>query len=471
MKAENRIILIRGTGKIGKQVLSLLAALDIRPDYFVDRDQNLEGTVIEGISVISPEIAKEIQNKITIVAIANHKNVVDELESDGLTSEDYILPFEHDELLRLIKMICNYVTPSTGAVQYTKTVFAVDRGMVLGGVETWSVQEALRMKSNGLETEILTTNDNVREINVEDSFPITELCTGGKSLIERLNEGINYFKNQDPCILVCGFPRQLFFAGCLYKMTHPGHVFIAAVVHNDEDVYYDTYNKWMDAIDICMVISSRMKKKLENMGYPANRIVTFNWSIPIEERLVRDYYVGKRTLQIGYAGRVTVTQKRVDRIPDLAQKLLHKQIDFIINIAGTGDFEEEIVKAFTDRGMKDRLRMHGYIPKDKIADFWKTQDIMIGCSDIEGHSISQCEAMTNGAVPVVNDTSGAEDDITDGYNGYIVPIGDVELMAERIVSLYNDHTLLRRMSIRCHERIEENNNRGIFERLLKEALT
>ena len=61
------------------------------------------------------------------------------------------------------------------------------------------------------------------------------------------------------------------------------------------------------------------------------------------------------------------------------------------------------------------------------------------------------EAMINGAVPVVTDTSGIREDIEDGINGYIVPIGDYTAMAMKIDYLANHRELLKIYGEKSHE--------------------
>ena len=72
-------------------------------------------------------------------------------------------------------------------------------------------------------------------------------------------------------------------------------------------------------------------------------------------------------------------------------------------------------------------------------------------ADLEGRAISICEAMGCGAVPVVTDTSGVREDISDGVNGYIVPIGDYKTAADRIEYLYHHRSRLPEMGKIAHE--------------------
>ena len=95
--------------------------------------------------------------------------------------------------------------------------------------------------------------------------------------------------------------------------------------------------------------------------------------------------------------------------------------------------------------------------KRKIRDFWQEWDIYFSCSDWEGHSISQCEGIASGAVPVVTDVSGASDDICDGVNGYIVHVGEWKALADKICYLSEHRDILKQMSDAGMDRMRERN--------------
>ncbi len=65
--------------------------------------------------------------------------------------------------------------------------------------------------------------------------------------------------------------------------------------------------------------------------------------------------------------------------------------------------------------------------------------------------------MAAGAVLVITDTSGASDDVEEGINGFIVEIGDVEALAERIIYLDQHRELLNKMGNHSREKIIERN--------------
>jgi glycosyltransferase involved in cell wall biosynthesis len=65
------------------------------------------------------------------------------------------------------------------------------------------------------------------------------------------------------------------------------------------------------------------------------------------------------------------------------------------------------------------------------------------------------EAMIGGAVPIVTDSGGSPELIEPGKSGFVVPPGESLPITDRIVELYNDRELHRRMSQNAQERIRK----------------
>lgn len=179
-----------------------------------------------------------------------------------------------------------------------------------------------------------------------------------------------------------------------------------------------------------------------------------SWDVPCNKLFAHKYSMKNEKLHIGYAGRITVRQKRSDLLPVIIERLLKKEVEFTFEIAGEGDYLDKFLEMVEEKEIADKVIFHGYIPRNEIPDFWQRQDIMVSCSDWEGHSITQVEAMAAGAVPIVTDVSGARDDITDGENGFVVEVGAVDQIVEKICFLYEHRELLPVMGGKAHETIK-----------------
>jgi glycosyltransferase involved in cell wall biosynthesis len=71
--------------------------------------------------------------------------------------------------------------------------------------------------------------------------------------------------------------------------------------------------------------------------------------------------------------------------------------------------------------------------------------VWIMASMSEGFPAPPLEAMACGAVPVVTDCGGTRDIIVDGENGFLVRVGDVDRIVDRVMLLLSDKMLRDRM--------------------------
>ena len=191
-------------------------------------------------------------------------------------------------------------------------------------------------------------------------------------------------------------------------------------------------------------------------GFDTKKIVVINWNISVDEK--QRSINQNNPVRIGYAGRITKTQKRLDYLPLILEYLENKSVDYIFEMAGIGDYSDELSSYIKENNLNEKVILLGLVDKKQMRDFWRKQDIYFSCSDLEGHSISQCEGIAAGAVPVVTDVSGAEDDILDGITGYIVPVGDWKKLAERLWYLCRNRKIIKNMSDAGMKKMRKKNN-------------
>lgn len=449
-----------GAGRLGRYWLGQWKALGIGPDGIFDNNESLWGTMCDGVTVFIPDRIKEFDFDYIFVTCRDESGIIRQLSGLGIP-ENSIISGDHNILNHMLycaakKMAFAETTAGfCGSVSDRKVLFDLQNGMVLGGVEAWSYDLAERLKKTGRQGVYLAA-DPVGEVVRDETYPVHALALADmEKQKDKIGLCIKEMLKHLPCTMICNFPQHIFWSACIVKSMYPGLVRIIAVQHSDDPLYYNAYSLWQEYIDICMVISSAIEHKLLSFGMGQDKIVRLKWSVPCKEKIDRDWSRENRCLQIGYAGRVTVRPKRVDLFIPLAEALKRKNVDFQINIAGTGNYGERLKERIQDEGFQDCMVCVGCIDRMDIPDFWGRQDIMVSCSEWEGHSISQSEAMAEGAVPVVTDVSGARDDVTDGYNGYVAAVGDIDALADRIRELYLDRDKLKELGVRAHDTIYE----------------
>ncbi len=446
-----------GAGKIGKHWLIQFKDMGIVPDGILDNNKDLWGTVCGGVVVRGPAGIKGVDFDYIFITCRKETEVFRQLTGLGVAENKIVAGDFH--ILNHLFYQARDTFWAGGGIRAPKgdgsqkILFDLYNGMVLGGVESWSYDLAKRLAGAGYEGKYLAT-DAAGPSVPDQTYPVHVLrYRGAEREKEKIGMCVKEITENLPCTIICNFPQHIFWSACMVKHKYPDRIRIIAVVHNDDWPYYYGYGLWKGYIDKCMAISSRIQEKLFLSGIKQGQARRLEWKVFCKKTLDKGRKREDACLQIGYAGRVTMVQKRVDLFLALAKTLIKTGIDFRINIAGAGDYSGELRQKAEEEGLCTYIRLVGYIGRDEIPDFWGRQDIMASCSEYEGHSITQSEAMAAGAVPVITDVSGARDDVEDGYNGFIVAVGDIEAMANRICSLYHNRDMLKRMGERAHRAI------------------
>ena len=459
-----------GAGKLGKKYYIFWRECGIALDYFADNNPTLWYKRIEGIEVIPPEKLKDFTENLNILITCRDWEPI-WLQLKELGMRDYQIKVCNTTMgmLTALRYLPSLQLPlKTPDDSQRKVLFLLDFGLTLGGVEFWSLNTAKKLRELGWNAHLLLSNETQATMSeCEDEYMIKAVCT------ENLTEWEKLVCLIAPMLqyrsIICNFAGGYnLMAASLIKKSFQMKYRVIAVIHNDEEEYYQSYMDAEPYLDKCLIISNKMGTEMIKRGFPKEKLMYLPWKISCNDFFSHCYSQQNEPLRIGYAGRVVIAQKRSDLLLTVAKKLEERGIDFRMEIAGTGSYEEELRLQIQTAGLENKARCLGMLKDVRL--FWLRQDIMITCSEWEGHSISQCEAMAAGAVPIITDTSGARDDVEDGINGYIVNIGDIDHIVERICYLYSHREQLPILGERAHKTILERNKACDFQKLWESIL-
>lgn len=114
-------------------------------------------------------------------------------------------------------------------------------------------------------------------------------------------------------------------------------------------------------------------------------------------------YPPSRELVVGYCGRIRNQQKRVDRIPGIAEALRTAGVPHRWEFLGDGPERLQLEKTLATGGAN--ARFHGALSGDAYWKALSTWDVILFTSDYEGLPIAMLEAMSQGVVPVFPEIS------------------------------------------------------------------
>ncbi len=90
----------------------------------------------------------------------------------------------------------------------------------------------------------------------------------------------------------------------------------------------------------------------------------------------------------------------------------------------------------------------------EMPSVYQGADVLVLPSVVEGSALVVLEAMASGVPVVVTPNAGA-DAVRDGVDGFVVPLGSPEAIAERLSALEADPSLRARMGTAARERVQE----------------
>lgn len=141
------------------------------------------------------------------------------------------------------------------------------------------------------------------------------------------------------------------------------------------------------------------------------------------------------------------------------------------------DERERFLYTVDDLELRGSVLWRGAVPADEVSRRLREADICLHASHSEGISNAVLEAMASGLPVVCTDAGGMREAVRDGIDGFVVPVRDVEAMAEALVTLARDPELRCRMGSAARQRVLEEFTlerqtrewRALYEGLLREC--
>ena len=124
-----------------------------------------------------------------------------------------------------------------------------------------------------------------------------------------------------------------------------------------------------------------------------------------------------------------------------------------LDVIGEGTDRERILYTIHDLGLVDRVRLLGKKSPLEVVELLQQSDIFILASLSEGISNAVLEAMACGLPVVTTECGGMREAVTDGVEGFVVPVRDPAVMARALTDLCRDAELRRRAGAAARARV------------------
>ncbi len=162
--------------------------------------------------------------------------------------------------------------------------------------------------------------------------------------------------------------------------------------------------------------------------------------------------------------------KGIDTVIQALPKVLEAVPHASLVVVGDGDQRPWLENLAAQLGVRQKVRFVGHVEERELREFYRQAELFVMPSRQEGFGLVFLEAMAFGKPVVGGAFGGTLDVVVEGVTGYIVPYGDVDALADRLICLLRDEDLRRRMGAAGKQRVIANYSFEGFEMRLVELL-
>lgn len=209
--------------------------------------------------------------------------------------------------------------------------------------------------------------------------------------------------------------------------------------------YWDRIRAEWSLADVVLVNSDWSRQALIQQGVPVNKIIIVPLALDLHHDRFPTPINPRGNLKVIWLGSV-ILRKGIQYLVEAARKLERTGIEFLL--AGRIGISDRALRTFPPN-----IKVLGRVTRDQLSAFYQQAHVFVLPTISDGFAVTQLEAMAHG-LPVIT-TPNCGRVVTHGVDGLIVPARDGEALAEALVNLDTNRSLLREMSANALETIRK----------------
>ena len=242
--------------------------------------------------------------------------------------------------------------------------------------------------------------------------------------------------------------------------TYHGHVLTGYFDPLRTQFFRETERALARHTDRLVAVGPEVRDDLVELGVaPAEKFSVIRLGIDLESRVLTVdrraefrhlFGIPDDRFVVGWIGRMTA----IKRVPDILaafRVLRDRGIDATLCLVGDGPDRDAIEQLASDLGIVRDVLFVGY-QKD-VAPYYAFFDALLLPSANEGTPVVAIEALAAGRPVVATRVGGVPDVVDDNESGFLVEVGDIEALTDRLEQLAGDPELRARLGATGRERV------------------
>jgi len=224
--------------------------------------------------------------------------------------------------------------------------------------------------------------------------------------------------------------------------------------------------EWVDrlcffAMDAVVCVSEGQARRVRKLGLPRRQVRVIRNSIDLDRFGAEDphartelesLFARKPRRLVGGAGRFS-PEKGFPVLVEAAAEVCRAYPETGFVLFGEGPEREKMEQRLRDLGLAKRVLLPGF--RDDLDRLLPALDVVVLPSFTEGLPNAALEAAAAQTPIVATAVGGTPEVVRDGENGFLVPAGEADIMAERIGRLLADDKMRRQMGMRGRRLVEK----------------
>jgi L-malate glycosyltransferase len=197
------------------------------------------------------------------------------------------------------------------------------------------------------------------------------------------------------------------------------------------------------------------RDKAVAFGMDPQKTVIFPWGTDIEQFKPKTSQVSTDKTFTLFCSRTWESIYGVDVLAKAFVHVASTNSDVNLILLGGGSQGQKIRQIMTNGDVLDRVHFGGHVGQKDLPRWYHMADLYISPSHVDGSSVTLMEALASGLPCLVSDIPGNREWIQDGVNGWLFRDGDVNDLAEKILSAIKNRESLSKISEAARQTAEQ----------------